>query len=378
MAVTSKRRRASTPRVHRWLAPLLGLALVLAACGGDDPAPADPPPATDPGDADTDGDADDGDDGDTDAAPAPATDQRLILGHPGHLRPIWASTWFYIAEEFGFFQEYGVTVALRPLRSGGDVTQATHTGEIDGGLSATAPAIGAMARDANVMGVMGLDQVDWLLVTNNPDIQTVEDLAGRQSGAMAPGDSRWLILQQILDEFGVDIDDVDTIDLTGDHIGPLIAGVVDTHVVHVDELAEVQHVTGEEWRVLTAQSDVADVHYLPLVANKDSLAQKEDAWIRAIAALIDTIRFMHDPDNFEEIVDFLVQIVDQDDRDLVAEIYQGYIDFNWWQLDEPGIDPGIVQATIDTQLEVGAIEQGFDYDHGFTTEYWERAMELVG
>jgi len=362
------RRRASTSFAYRWMVLLLGLSLVFAACGSDDtPAPADPgePAPADPGD-----DAEE-------AAPAPAADQRIILGHPGHLRPIWSSLVFYIAEEFGFWEKYGATVIIRPLRSGGDVTQATHTGEIDGGLTAAAPAIGAMARGANVRGVMGMDQVDWILVTADPEVQSTADLVGKQSGAMAPGDSRYLILEQILNLEGVDISDVDTIDLTGDHTGPLVAGVVDTHVIHVDELAEIRHLSDREWRVLAVQSEVMNVHYAPWVANAQSLETKPDAWVATLAGLIDTIRFMHDPANHDEIVDFLMRVVEQTDRDLVMGVYKEYIDFNWWQLDEPGIDRDVLEGTIQTQFDSGQIETLVEYDEYFTTAYWEQALELV-
>ncbi len=354
---------------RRWVALALGLLLVLAACGSDDtPAPPDPASPADPADAG---------DGGEQAAPAPSGDQRIILGHPGHLRPIWASLVYYVAEEFGFWEKYGATVIIRPLRSGGDVTQATHTGEIDGGLTAATAAIGAMARDANVRAVMGMDQVDWILVTADPEVQEPADLVGKQSGAMAPGDSRYLILEQLLAEYGVSISDVDTIDLTGDHTGPLIAGVVDTHIIHIDELAELRHLSDREWRVLAVQHEVMDVHYSPWVANAQSLEARPDAWVATLAGLIDAIRFMHDPANHDEIVDFLLAIVEQTDRDLVMGVYQEYIEFNWWQLDEPGIDRAIVEATIQTQFDNGAIEQVFDYDDFYTTEYYDRAMELV-
>lgn len=359
---------------HRWLFALaLGLLLALAACADDQDAAVDEP---DGGNGDAE-DVDEGnDDGDGDDAEAAAED-RLILGHPGHLRPIWSSTWLYITEEFGFYEEYDVSVGIRPLRSGGDVTQATHTGEIDGGLTASSPAIGAMAEGASIQAIAGMDQVDWILVTNNPDIESCEDVEGHESGAMAPGDSRFLILEQILENCGVDIADVETVDTTGDHVGPLVAGVLDTHVLHIDELAQVEYQTDEDWRILERMSEVTDEHYLPFVINDESLEQKEDAVVRMLAAQIDAVRFMHDPDNFDDIADFLHGVVEQDDRDLILATYEEYIDMNWWQLDEPGIDQGLIEATIQTQHDVGNIDETFDYDEYFTTEYWDRALEMV-
>ncbi|WP_166351370.1 ABC transporter substrate-binding protein [Phytoactinopolyspora limicola] len=348
----SKRGHPPGARARKLMAALL--LPIVAACGG-------------------------GSESDTSDDAAPEAGDPITLGHPGQLNPIWVATLAYVAEEFGFYARWDLDVEFRPLVSGGDNVQAAHTGEIDVGFTGTDPFLGGVVQGIKVTGIAGLDQIDWILVTRDPQVQSCEDMTGRSSGAMAPGDTRHLVLDLILDSCGVDIADVNTVDTGagGDHVAPLVAGVLDTHVLHIDELAELRHLTDDDWRILRRLSDAVSVHYVTVVASNDVLEKRPEVIVRLLAAHIETIRFMHDPDNFDDLVPFLAEIVEQDDPDVVAEILREYLEMDWWQLDDIGLDRSVIESSIQTQLDLGNIPSAFDYDDAFDTRYWDEAFEMV-
>ncbi len=347
------------------------VALVLAACGGDDaPAPAPEPSAP----------------SETPEAPEPADDDLglpeaegpLEIGRPGGPRPIWASLQYHIARDFGYYFKWGVDVRIREFRSGGAVTQATHTGELDGGYTGSDPFFAAVARGTNVVAIKGQDNVDWNLVTRDPDIQSCEDMAGTTSGAQAPGDARYVVLQLLLESCGLTIDQVDTIDTSGNHVGTLVAGVLDTHVLQTDEIVWVRHLTGDDWRVLVRLIDVGEpLHYGIFVANRDSVQEKRGAMVRMMAAHIEAIRFMHDPANRDEVIAYITSIVEQDDPELVEEILETLLAIPLWQLDDPGLDRQTIENSIAQGIAVGNIEQAWDYEDGIDLSIWEEAFAFV-
>lgn len=357
------------------LAVLITAALVATACGGggDGDAVASDPPAdeqpatTEPADVDA-------------AAALDASDvDPVTLAHPcGPPPTCWFSSPIYVADEFGFFEKYGVDVTIQPMRSGGDIVQATHTGDIDAGHIGSEPFIVGAPRGLDVVAIYGENNQDWILATSNPDIQSCEDMEGKTSASQTPGDARWLVLAAILDSCGVSMDSVTTVDASSDHLGPLVGGVLDTHTLHLDELAEVRFQTGDDWRVIERLQDVEQLHYTMYVVNTDELERNRDGFVRMVAALAEAAEFMNDPANFDDVVDFLTgNIVKQTDRDLAADILTDFLEMEQWVLGEDGLNEQYLSNSIELQAEMGNIPAAYPPSDIVDRSIWQDAWELV-
>ncbi len=336
-------------RGRRTVLLALVLALVLAACGS-------------------------GDDSGSDAEAQP-----LTIAHPGNMPTIWVSAQIYVAEHFGFFDEWDVDVTIRPMGSGGDVVQATFTREIDGGHTGTEPFLTAAAAGVDLKAIMGENHQDWILVSKDPAVQTCEDMVGKTSGSQAPGDARWLVLSVMLESCGLDISQVETVDTGADHLTPLVSGVLDTHVLHVDELEFVRFETGEDWRVILALQDIAQQHYTAWVFNADAIADNREGLVRWLGAMTDAVGFMQDPANFDEIAQFLYEeeIIRQNDLDLIKAIFQGFLDMEQWHHDDVGLGVDYLQPSIQAQVDAGNIDEAYDAEDIIDTSLWEEAWARI-
>jgi ABC-type nitrate/sulfonate/bicarbonate transport system substrate-binding protein len=302
----------------------------------------------------------------------------ITLAHPCTYPTCWFSTPIYVADNFGFFDKYDVEVEIQPMRSGGDITQATHTADIDAGHIGSEPFIVGAPRGLNVTAIYGENNQDWILVSRDPEVQSCADVDGKTSGAQAVGDARWLVLAIILDNCGVSIDNVNTVDTSGDYLGPLVGGVLDTHVLHLDELAEVIHQTGDDWRIIERLSDVHQLHYTMYVANTAALERNRDGFVRMVAALAEAAEFMNDPDNLDDIVELLAgEVVPQTDHELVGTILQDFLAMEQWALGENGLNETYIANSIEQQAEMGNIPEAYPAGELIDTSVWDDAWQLV-
>lgn len=305
----------------------------------------------------------------------------ITWAHACGLPGCWYHVPMYVAQEFGFFDKYGADVEISPFRSGGDIVQATQSGDIDGGHIGTDPFLVGAPQGLEMKGIFGENKQDWILITRDPEVQSCSDLAGKEIGAQAVGDARWLVLSAILDGCGdgLTIDDVRTVDPNNDYVGVLVGGVLDTEIVHLDELAQVESLTDDNWRTLAALSDLQELHYAMHVASNDTLANNREGVVRLTAGLIDATNFMYDEANFDAIVQYLSSqgIIKQDDPELAAAVFRQFLDFGQWEADNNGLDAGYLTNSIDAQVGAGSIAESYDPNTILDVSVWEEANKRV-
>jgi len=315
------------------------------------------------------------------ATEAAAEDVTISWAHACGLPGCWYHVPMYVAQNFGFFDKYGVNVDIQPFKSGGDIVQAVQTGDINGGHIGTDPFLVGAPQGLTMKGIYGENKQDWILITRDPEVKTCSDLSGKEIGAQGVGDARWLVLSAILDGCGdgVTIDQVSTIDPNNDYVGVLVSGVLDTEIVHLDELAQVQAQTDDEWRTIAALSDLQQLHYAMHVVSDDTIANNREAVVELTAGLIDATKFMYDPANFDAIVEYLSSqgIIKQEDPALAAAVFQQFLDFGQWEKDTNGLDASYLQNSINAQVGAGSIAESYDPNGIIDTSIWDDANKLV-
>ncbi len=305
----------------------------------------------------------------------------MVWAHACGLPGCWYHVPMYVAEQFGFFEQFGANVTILPMRSGGDIVQATQTGDIAGGHIGTDPFLVGAPAGLDIKGIYGENKQDWIVITSDDSIQSCSDFAGKQIGAQATGDARWLVLSAILDGCGdgVTISDVSTVDPNSDYVGPLVSGVLDSMIVHLDELAQVQSLSDKDWRTIAALSDLEKRHYAMHVVNNEVLANNREGVVRTVAALVAATQFMNDPANADAIVAYVSSegIIKQDDPELAAAVFAEFLAFGQWETDNNGLDEEYLANSIESLVSAGSIQAAYEPSSILDTSVWDEAYARV-
>ena len=207
--------------------------------------------------------------------PAAAQGKKLIIALPG-IPPIFSVTLAYVAEKQGFFKKHGVNVEIRPFDNGTAAARAVVAGDIDMSWSPTPPVINQVSN-ADVPLVAHLRHAESGLGHRHD--RDRQDLQGsrrpgsrrrfgrRRAVGRAALDARWRLQgrEYRSGQAGP----------LGSSSGPaMLAGRLQYAVLHLDDLAEIQH-QGKKLNILLAMKNTNPTsHYLVLVARKDKLASQ--------------------------------------------------------------------------------------------------------
>ena len=120
-----------------------------------------------------------------------------------HLLPI------YVALENGYFEEMGIKLEMKPLKSSTFVLSALAAGEIDGGSMSIVPLALAREKGVPVKQVCSfgyskpVDGIEGLAVLKDSSIQSVKDLEGKKiGGTFKPAEPYFWVIN-ILKKHGV-------------------------------------------------------------------------------------------------------------------------------------------------------------------------------
>src|SRR6185503_1890120 len=224
--------------------------------------------------------------------PALAADApKVVLALPG-VPPIYLTVFAYVADKQGFFKKYNANVELRQFDSGAAGSRAVLAGDADLALVPTALTIGQIANaNADVIGIYGLPNPDWAIGTTDPKKATCADIKGQQVGVDTPGGARSLALKDMLvGGCHLTINDVQQVPLGSNTAPAMIAGQISYGVLHLNDVPVIEEQGKKVATVITLKDAVPMSHYDLLEVRRDRLAEKRDAIVRTLAALVDAAR----------------------------------------------------------------------------------------
>ena len=313
------------------------------------------------------------------AGPA-AAQKKMVIAAPG-IPPIYASVILYVAEKEGLFKKHGVDVEVRPFETGTAAARAVLTGDIEISLSPTTLIINQISNaNAPVVAVYGFPNPDWVVATTDPAKTNCKDLVGQPVGVDAIGGARSIALRTMLAGGcpGVKIEDVQQVALSSNTAPAMVAGRLNFGVLHLDDLAVLEAQGKKPTLVLEMKKTNPTSHYLLVTVRQDKLKENRDAYVRAIAALIEAARFMQDPKNADRVADAAAPTGHPKEINRLA--LKQFLDIGFWADKDDGMDEKRLEAMIQVSVRTGGIQPGKEpvkHDRLVDRTVWNDASALV-
>ena len=304
----------------------------------------------------------------------------MVIAAPG-IPPIFASVILYVAEKEGLFKKYGVDAEIRPFDTGTAASRAVIAGDIEMSLSPSALLINQISNaDANTVAIYGLTNSDFLLGSSDPAKTSCKDVVGQPVGVDTVGGARSIALRNMLMGGcpGVKIDDVQQVALSSNSAAAMLAGRLNFGVLHLDDIAVLEKEGKKVVKLLTVQKTNPNGHYLVFVVRVDKLKEHRDDYVRLVAALIDSARFIRDPKNADKVADDAAPTGHP--KDVSKATIQPLIDIDYWPAADDGLDRRRLESLIAVMKKIGGIKadkEPVKYERLTDQSVWRDAKAMV-
>jgi NitT/TauT family transport system substrate-binding protein len=317
----------------RRLACTCAAALFAMACGGSSSAPA---PAT------------------SAAAKATCSNKSVKIAVPVtppnvvHLPP-------YVAMDLGIFKDEGLNVEIVRFEGGVGAFRAVAGGSVDLAGTSSEPFITAVSQGADVKAVYTYaPNVDVSFVVG-PGINTLADLKGKRIGIQEPNGFADVMSRLVLKKAGISPNDVKFVTTTtAGRVTELIAGNVDTGVLHIDQTKTIQqknpgiHVLTNMWDV------VSNYQYALFAVSSDKIKTDSAAVECMVRSLVRADRAMYDTSQRKKILDIAVRYTKEDPQ-IVADTYDELVKAKAWPQND-GIPKANMEGTVKSLKDSGQLQ----------------------
>jgi NitT/TauT family transport system substrate-binding protein len=261
----------------------------------------------------------------------------------------------YVAQDLGIFKDEGLNVDIQRFEGGVGAFRAMAGGSVDLAGTSSEPFITAVSQGADVKAVYTYaPNVDVSFVVG-PAIKTMADLKGKRIGIQEPNGFADVMSRLVLKKAGVSPNDVKFVTTTtAGRVTELIAGNVDTGVLHIDQTKTIQqrspgiHVLANMWDV------VSSYEYALFAVSGDELKNDPAAVECMVRSLVRADRAMYDPAQRQRILDIAVKYTKEDPQ-VVASTYDELVKAKAWPQNE-GIPKANMDGTTKNLKDTGQLQ----------------------
>jgi NitT/TauT family transport system substrate-binding protein len=314
------------------------------------------------------------------AGPARSAPAPIVIGVPG-LPPTFLGVRSYVALGRGFYARYlgkAAAVRIESFTNDAEAIKAVQSGEIDLTWASTPVVLTAIAGGAPLVGIEGMDTVDWQLVSIDPGISSCSGLKGQTIGVDAVGGGRYDALVAMLATCGLTMADVKTVVFPGSTgMNAQIAGQLTLNVAHADEAQQVA-AAGKPVTVAVSLKDAdRDQHYAMLVTTKDMLASRGALFVKLLEGDIAASRWMGDPTHLAAAAE--IATITGDSAAVAKEALRRDVASGWWPSATPGLSIQRMTRTIGLYTKLGTIpaDAHLTWADVVNTHLWQAANGAV-
>lgn len=338
---------------------MLALTLLLAACGGDSSET----------ESNTDTDSD--------------SETELTTVDLGMLR-LTSSAPLFIGIEHGFFEEEGIDLNVSWFEAAQPIAVATTSGDIDvgaTGITASLYNMVAGGEELLIVADKGREQSGYsstaVLVHSDSEIESIQDLDGKQIGITQTGSTYHYMAGRLLEENGLSTEDVELVPLNS------IPGLMETlQSKQVDAVLlnepNISLVLEEGYgKVIEQVGDVIDYQTSGIFFSS-SFAEDEEVAVNFMKAYAKATQYYYDAvlikedgevvpgENYDEVINIIAEYTDQEPR--LIERGLPYMDRDGILLAED------IQTQIDWYAKEDLIDTSVDAEDIVNTDFLEKAL----
>ena len=206
-----------------------------------------------------------------------------------------------------------------------------------------------------------------------------KDTVGKPVGIDVIGGARANSLRLILRSCGVQLEQVQQIALVSTAtMQAMVADQLKFGILHFDEIPVIEQ-QGKPVKIIAKLVDVdPNSHFLVVTARRSDVAKNRDAYVRFMAGLIETARFMNDPANADRVAEIATVTTRTKEQAKNALAFLNPI--GYWPAKDDGLDQKKLEAVVETMVRVGNIRPGkapVAYDRLVDRSIWRDAAAMV-
>lgn len=215
----------------------------------------------------------------------------------------------------GFFKKHGLDIEISSFAGDARVQQAMAADSIDIGLG-SGPGLAFIAKGSPIKGVAGMagpPLLFALIVRNDGEIKTLDDLKGKKVGVSTPGSVTNWIINEVGRQKGWGAGGMTQVNVGEDaaRLAALKAKALEAAIVNLG-VALTYADSGEGRIILRFNELVKDFHIHVIFATNKTIAEKPDALRRFLAGWFESIEFMRK--NKAETVKIAMEVMDTNEK----------------------------------------------------------------
>lgn len=294
------------------LALACGMVFSLAACGtpanNDSPAPNTESPAIGT---------------ETPAADTPPYEPATV--RVAYMPNLGSASSLFTAIHQGYFEEVGLTVEPAQFSGGPAEIAAMASGDIDISQIGHGAHSLCIQGEANVFAFDQLSQADAVVANKAKGIETAADLKGK-TVAVSSGTSSEIILQFVLEEAGLTMDDIETIEMNVEGMTTaLLSGQIDAAATWSPNTVTIEQALGDDYLVLGTNNDYTDQAAFPssFICTPEYAEENHDILVRFSQAILKAEAYR--AANIDEVAKTLAADLDAPEETMLLATGEG----NW-------------------------------------------------
>ena len=297
------------------LALACGLVFSLAACGGTGDTTQTPA-------------------GGNSETPAPATSESPAGAtteyEPATIRVAYmpnlgSASSLFTAIHQGYFEEVGLTVEPSQFSGGPAEIAAMASGDIDISQIGHGAHSLCIQGEAVVFAFDQLSQADAVVANKSKGIETAADLKGK-TVAVSSGTSSEIILQFVLQDAGMTMDDIETVEMNVEGMTTaLLSGQIDAAATWSPNTVTIEQALGDDYLVLGTNNDYTDQAAFPssFICTPEYAEANQDILVRFSQAILKAQ--VYRAANIEEVAKTLASDLDAPEDTMLLAVGEG----NW-------------------------------------------------
>lgn len=212
-------------------------------------------------------------------------------------------TTVFVGKNKGIFEKYNLDVEIQGVEGGVVALRGLQAGNFDLTFGLPENVISGVAQGAD-MKIIGASVTESLFkVFVSPDIEKAEDLKGKKAAVLQPNNGTDMQMRYWLKQNGLEPDKDVTIVSAGAspaRLAALKSGQVAVTVIATPSDIEAEKAGLKEFGIIKDQ--IKGLHHDVITASGKMIREKPEVLKAFMAAMVESIKFVKDPNNREEVV----------------------------------------------------------------------------